>query len=179
MTTQYKKAWKYLIESRRYIYLATILYIIFFMIGTFQPNLYSEEIRGIMQDDEEMSSLDIFIHNLKIDTIKLITGIAYGIIPIGILIINGYVIGFMMAETTLLSNPFFVLSFIIVAILELPLSFISAGLGLKLGMFIFKKEKIKYIKEITINNLRILILIICPILFISAIIENYLIKTII
>ena len=56
-------------------------------------------------------------------------------------------------------------------IFEIPALILSLGLGLKLGFFIFTKNKKKYLKDNLINSLRVFVYIILPLLIIAAIIE--------
>ena len=60
-------------------------------------------------------------------------------------------------------------------IFELPAVFISLGLGLKLGTFIFQRNKLKAFAEFFWNSLRVFLFIVLPLLIIAAIIEGSLI----
>jgi stage II sporulation protein M len=61
-------------------------------------------------------------------------------------------------------------------IFELPALFLSAGLGLRLGTFIFRKNKLKSLKNYLFESLRVFLFIIFPFLLIAAIIEGILIS---
>jgi uncharacterized membrane protein SpoIIM required for sporulation len=58
----------------------------------------------------------------------------------------------------------------------LPAIFVSFGLGIKFGTFIFYKEKMKHFGEFFINSLRVFIFVVLPLLIIAAIIEGSLIS---
>jgi stage II sporulation protein M len=60
-------------------------------------------------------------------------------------------------------------------IFELPAIFISFGMGLKFGTFLFYKEKMKKFAEFFSNSLRVFVFVILPLLVIAAIIEGSLI----
>jgi uncharacterized membrane protein SpoIIM required for sporulation len=54
----------------------------------------------------------------------------------------------------------------------LPAIFISLGLGLKTGMFIFQKDKIKILKKYLYNSIKVFLLIVIPLLIIAGFIEG-------
>ena len=58
---------------------------------------------------------------------------------------------------------------------ELPALFISIGLGLKLGLFLFIRQPKERFFNYLINSLRVFIFIILPLLLLAAIIEGLLI----
>jgi len=60
-------------------------------------------------------------------------------------------------------------------IFELPAIFISLGIGLKFGTFIFQKNKSESFRRYLWNSLQLFVLIIMPLLIAAAIIEGALI----
>jgi stage II sporulation protein M len=61
-------------------------------------------------------------------------------------------------------------------IFELPAIFISLGLGVKLGMFVFEKDKKKAFIERLRKSFFVFLTIVLPLLVIAAIIEGLLIS---
>ena len=138
---EYGKAISHIRDNKKLIYIAGIIYISFFLIGLLQP-VFSEEVRGI--DIKDKTSLEIFFNNFYIDFfLKLLMGATF-FVPISLLIFNGYVIGFMMADAIPFLNVGFLLSFLTIAFLELSMGFISAGLGMKLGVNLITGEYKKF-----------------------------------
>ena len=98
-----------------------------------------------------------------------------GIYPVVATIANGFILGFV-ASMAVSSEGFFVLWRIFPhGIFELPAIFISFGLGLKIGTFIFQKKKFESFKKYFMNSLKVFLFIIIPLLIIAAIIEGGLI----
>ena len=89
--------------------------------------------------------------------------------------INGYVLGFV-AYLVVNSDGILVLWRLFPhGIFELPAIFISLGLGLKVGTFIFQKKKFESLKKYSLNSLRVFLFIVLPLLIIASIIEGSLI----
>jgi uncharacterized membrane protein SpoIIM required for sporulation len=61
-------------------------------------------------------------------------------------------------------------------VFELPAVFISLALGVKLGMFIFSREKGKEFMRRARNSMIIFVCIVIPLLIIAAVIEGLLIS---
>jgi stage II sporulation protein M len=117
----------------------------------------------------------IFFNNLLVSFLGIIFGIILGIVPIMLIITNGYVVGYV-ARISVEVQGFAVLWKLVPhGIFELPAIFISLGIGLKLASSLFSKEADK----VFINRLKLAIktffLLILPLLLIAAIIEGCLI----
>ena len=90
-------------------------------------------------------------------------------------IVNGYILGFVMLKSVQANGALVLWKLLPHGIFELPALFISLGLGVKLGAFIFKKNKIKTLKIYLFESARVFVFVILPLLFIAAIIEGSLI----
>ena len=102
----------------------------------------------------------------------MIFGVLLGIFPIIAAIANGYLLGFV-ASISVGNVGFLVLWRLLPhGIFELPAIFISLGLGLKFGTFIFQKRKLESFKEFFWSSLRVFLLIVIPLLVIAGIIEG-------
>ena len=105
----------------------------------------------------------------------MVSGILFGIYPLFATIANGFILGFV-ASISVSEVGFLVLWRILPhGIFELPAIFISFGLGLKIGSFIFQKKKFKSLKNYSLNSLKVFVFIIIPLLIIAAVIEGALI----
>lgn len=182
---EYRKSWKYIKESKKFIYLVIVIFLLFFLLGFFIPTpefLYDEImklIKELLEKTQNMSQLDligfIIYNNAKSSFLSIILGIFLGIFPILDAITNGYILGFV-SSFSVGSGGFLSLWRILPhGIFELPAIFISLGLGVKIGMFVFQKGKIKTFKNYLINSLKVFLLIVIPLLIIAGIIEGTLI----
>ncbi len=182
---EYKQCWKYLRESRKFIYGVVILFFWFSLIGFFVPasDALTQEIlkfiEGLLEMTRGMSGFEltefIFLNNVQSGLIGMIFGVLLGIIPILATIVNGYLLGFV-ANMSVAENGILSLWRILPhGIFELPAIFLSFGLGIKLGTFILQKKKIESFKDYFLNSLRVFFFVILPLLIVAAIIEGVLI----
>lgn len=183
---EYKKSLNYIKDSRDFIYSVVIVFFIFVLIGFFvpPPEVLAEQILKIIEDliekTQDMSQWKlinfIFLNNLKSSFLGLVLGVFLGILPIIFTVFNGYLLGFV-ALIAVESGGFLTLWRILPhGVFELPAVFISLGLGLKLGTFIFQKNKFLSFRDFLLNSLRVFLLIVLPLLIVAAIIEGSLIS---
>lgn len=183
---EYRKSWAYIKESKKFIYFVILLFLIFSFIGFFipAPDFLSKYIisylKSLLEQTKDFSNFDwikfIFFNNLKSSFFAVIFGVFFGIFPFFGAIVNGYLLGFV-ASMSVADGGFLVLWRILPhGIFELPAIFISLGLGLRLGSFIFEKKKKNSFKMFFLNSLRVFFYIILPLLIIAAIIEGNLIS---
>jgi stage II sporulation protein M len=184
-SVNYKLSWDYLKETKKFIFFIIGIFFFFSLIGFFVP--VPEQIRqeildivkNLFEKTEGMNQLEminfIFLNNLKSSFFGLFLGIFFGIFPILSSLINGYVLGFV-ALLSVEENGFSVLWKLLPhGIFELPAVFISLGMGLKFGTFLFKKNKKKKFFDIFFNSVRVFIFVVIPLLIIAAVIEGTLI----
>jgi stage II sporulation protein M len=178
----YIDSWNYLKESKKFIFTIVLVFFVFVLIGFIfsAPDTLAQKILELVQEilekTEGMGLLEltwfIFWNNIRVSFIGMISGILFGIFPILTGISNGYMLGFI-SNIVAGGEGFFSLWKILPhGIFELPAVFISLGLGLKLGMFIFKKQKVIYLKKNLYRSLNTFFLIVLPLLIIAAIIES-------
>ena len=179
---EYKKSWNYLKDSKNFIYVIVAVFFIFVLIGFFVPAPDSlakqilKFIEELLEKTQGMSQLElirfIFFNNLQSSFYGMIFGVLLGIFPIIAAIANGYLLGFV-ASISVGNVGFLVLWRLLPhGIFELPAIFISLGLGLKFGTFIFQKRKLESFKEFFWSSLRVFLLIVIPLLVIAGIIEG-------
>lgn len=178
----YVQSWKYIKESRHFIYSIIILFLFFSLLGFFFPvpeNISAyimEFIEELLRKIEGMSPGElikfIFLNNIQGSFFGMIFGILLGIFSLTSVILNGYVLGFVAAESVRGSGILILLRLLPHGIFELPALFLSLGLGLKLGAFIFQKNKLKSLQRYVWESFRVFLFVIIPLLIIAAIIEG-------
>lgn len=182
---EYKKSWEYIKDSRNFIYVVMILFFVFLLVGFFVPapqviqDKIMDFIKELLEQTKNMSQSElirfIILNNVKSTFFGIALGIFFGIYPVVGTIVNGYLLGFVSLLSVNNGGIITLLKLFPHGIFELPAVFIALGLGLKLGTFIFKKDKSKSFKEYLINSIRIFFLIILPLLILAGIIEGSLI----
>ena len=179
---KYVFAWNYLKESKKFILIVALIFLIFALIGFIVPapepltQKILEFLKEILEKTQGMNFLElfwfIFWNNLKVSFIGILSGILFGIFPLLTSVANGYLLGFVSSLVTLEESFLSLWRILPHGIFELPAVFISLGLGLKIGMFIFQKKRIKYLKKNLYDSLAVFFLIVLPLLVIAALIES-------
>ena len=182
---QYSKSWDYINESKNYIFIIIAIFVLFFLFAFFVSpsqdiqNSLMTFLQELLEKTKDYNQLEmtlfLFFNNLQSSFFGFIFGLLFGIFPILSAIINGYVVGFVSALSVESSGILSLLSLLPHGIFELPAVFISLGMGLRFGTFIFKKNIKKYFIYFFSNGLRVFIFVVIPLLFIAAIIEGALI----
>jgi len=182
---EYKKSWDYLKESKNYIWIVVGIFVFFCLVGFFVPapqflvDKLMEFIKELLSKTEGMGAFElirfIFFNNIQSSFFSIVLGFFLGIFPVIATISNGYVVGFISLLAVNGEGFSSLWRLLPHGIFELPAIFISFGLGLKFGTFIFKKNKLESFKEYFYNSLRVFVLIVLPLLIVAAIIEGVLI----
>jgi stage II sporulation protein M len=180
----YQQSFNYLKDSKPYIYSVIIIFLIFVLIGFFLPpppailNTILEFIQDLLEQTQDMGAFEliwfIFSNNIKVSLLGILLGILFGAIPIALSITNGYLLGFVSSIAVMNEGTWSLWKIFPHGIFELPAVFISLGLGLRLGLFLFFEKK-KSFKTNLLNVLRIFLLIVIPLLIIAAFIEGWLV----
>lgn len=182
LSREYKKCWKYISDSKKFIFFIAFIFFVFSLVSFLfpVPKILSEQIlkiiNEILKETEGLSRLNliayIIFNNIQSSFFGILLGFALGIFPLFYAIVNGYVLGFISAISVQTTGYSSLLQLLPHGIFEFPAIFISLGIGLKFGTFIFQKDKKKSFKNYLINSLRIFLLIILPLLLIAGIIEG-------
>ena len=182
---EFNKSLNYIKESKNFIYIVIGIFFFFAFIGFFipTPDSISEQllkfIQELMEKTSGMNQFEliqyIFLNNLQSSFFGLVLGVFFGVFPIITTIVNGYILGFVSIKVVSIEGIFVLWRLIPHGIFELPAVFISLGLGLKFGSFMFQKKKFDALKDYFINSLRVFFFIVFPLLVIAAIIEGSLI----
>ncbi len=182
---EYSEVFAYLRESKNFIVFVIGFFLLSAVIGYFispPEGIYTRlidymrEMVGLVQGKSlpEMI-IFLFMNNVKSSFFGLLFGVLFGVFPVIATFINGYFLGFV-SNLTIRSEGVFVLWRILPhGIFELPAVFISFGLGIKLGTFIFQEKSREAFVDYLWNSIRVFLLVILPLLIIAAIIEGILI----
>ncbi len=179
---EYKNSWNYLKKSKNFIYIIIAVFFVFVLIGFFVPapnSLVEQILKFIEELIEQTKGMSqgglikfIFLNNLQSSFYGMMFGVLIGIFPIIAAIANGYLLGFVFL-ISVENGGFLVLWRLLPhGIFEFPAIFISLGLGLKLGTFVFQERKLESFKEYFFNSLRVFFLIVIPLLLIAGVIEG-------
>ena len=182
----YIESWNYVKDSRNFIYITIAVFLFFFLVGFFvqSPKILEEKIlefiRDLLLKTEGMSPFQlisfIFFNNLKSSFIGMLFGIIFGIFPVVTSLTNGYLLGFVAEKTVAEEGVVVLWRLFPHGIFELPALFISLGLGIKLGTFIFKRNKLETLGAYISKSIKAFFFIVIPLLIIAAVIEGVLIS---
>lgn len=176
-----KEIFLFLKESKKFIYASFFIFfsslIFSYFVSTSLDFYLKNLIENIIQNTKNLSGIGLFLfifqNNLKTSFFGMIFGLAFGVIPIFLLFINGYVVGYVLRITP--KNFLYILVRLLPhGIFELPAVFISFGMGIKIGASLLNKDK-KIILENLRKSLEVFIFLVLPLLFIAALIETTLI----
>ncbi|MEX2017628.1 MAG: stage II sporulation protein M [Candidatus Pacearchaeota archaeon] len=185
LTENYSKSWKFIKESRKFIYSIIAVFFAFALFGFFipAPESIAQEIMRILEqilrETEGLSQFElirfIFLNNIQSSFFGVFLGVFLGIFPIFFAVFNGYVLGFV-ADIAVDAGGFGVLWRLLPhGIFELPAIFISLGMGVRFGISVLKIRNIKTLKEHLYDLVRAFVLVVLPLLIIAALIEGSLI----
>ncbi len=179
---EYGECWGYIKDSKKFIYAILVIFFGFAIIGFFvpAPDYLIEQIMKFIEEllkrTEGLSAGQlirfIFFNNVQSSFFGMIFGVVLGIFPVLAAISNGYLLGFVSAFSVSSQGVLSLWKLLPHGIFELPAIFISLGLGLKLGSFIFQKKKFEMFKKNLMNSLRVFLLVIIPLLIFAGIIEG-------
>lgn len=174
---------RYLAESRYYVYITALLFLFFGIFGfIFSEKLtfLNEIIRELVSKASMLNGLDvglyIFANNTQSALIGLISGLLFGIFPFFNIVLNGTVIGYVIAIVSRESSFLEIWKLLPHGIFELPAIFISLGLGLKLGAFVFAARPWTTLKQRLYYSMLVFLFFVLPLMAVAAIIEGYLIE---
>jgi stage II sporulation protein M len=120
--------------------------------------------------------LVIFLNNAVKSLFAIVLGAGFGIIPIIFVGGNGIILGLIANEVSKQQGIVFVLAALVPhGIIEIPMILISAGLGLRLGYFMYLslRGQKKDMRSELAGSLRLYMRLIMPLLFVSAMIETF------
>lgn len=179
----YKESLQFIKESRKYIYLAGGIFLFFFLCGFFlqvpadTEKLLLDSIRQIAEKFVGLNAFEtiwaIFFNNLNVSFLIILSGIFFGIIPLFMLLSNGFIVGFVAQKVVSAEGLLTLWKLLPHGIFEIPAVLISAGLGIKIGFEILSKKG--SFRDNVRKSFLSFVLIVIPLLIIAAIIEGSLI----
>lgn len=180
------RSWDYIKESQNYIYVIIGVFVFSILIGAFVqfPESFVQKIISYLQElllqTQGLSWFQltkfIFLNNVQSSFVGMIFGIVLGIYSVITSLANGFILGFVSLLAVREGGVSVLWKILPHGIFELPALFISLGMGLKLGTFIFQKKKIESFKKYLLNSLRVFVFVVLPLLVVAAIIEGILIS---
>lgn len=180
----YLRCLKYLKEIRWHFVGSLGIFSLLFLVGFLFPIFFREEIISLIS--ELMISIEgknfyelttfILLNNTKVSLVAMASGLFIGIFPLLTLIFNGYILGFVARESVELQGIQILWRLLPHGIFELPAVFLSTGIGLKIGLDLFKKDWKKKLKHNFKEGARFFVLVVIPLLIIAAVIEGFLIS---
>ena len=184
--SNFKFGLQYIKNLKNYCLIILFLFLLISFFGFFFPYFFKEQIikliTELLEKTKDLGPLElisfIIANNIKSAFFGMIFGVFFGIISLGVVVINGYVLGFVIKETVSLEGFSVLFRLVPHGIFELPAVIISLALGLKLGMFLFIYKGKNKSKEFLIwlkDSVRVFIFVIIPLLVIAGIIEGILI----
>jgi stage II sporulation protein M len=178
---------KYVWELRLYILAAVAIFVAFYALGylvavsvpevsdTFMSS-FKEEVTPLKELSPVGLMLGIFANNAVKCLLVIILGIAFGIVPAFFMLANGLVLGIVIGVTMARTSLLYVLVGVVPhGLIELPMVFISAAIGLKLGVAALRAlfGKKDGLKDKIVEGLLIYAVWIFPLLFLAAFVETF------
>lgn len=179
----YSACWEFLNESKWHVVFAIGIFMLVFLIGFIYPFFLRQEIfewiEKLILSLEGKSTLEIivfiFFNNIKASFFAIVTGIGLGILPLIIVVVNGYLLGFVARESAMVGGIGVLWQLVPHGIFELPAILLSIGIGFKIGADLFRKDVREKLKHNFKEGLRFFLFVIFPLLLIAGIIEGILI----
>lgn len=188
ISDQYKLAFKFLKDIKWFVVFSFGLFMFLFIFGFAYPYFFSDEIlkylKEVISSTEGMSTAQlvifIFLNNLKASFFAFALGITFAVMPLALIVVNGYVLGFVSRLVASQEGITILWRLLPHGIFELPAIIFSVGIGTKIGFDLLNLKK--GVRKTLLNNyaegLRFFVLVVIPFLIIAAIIEGILIKII-
>lgn len=173
---------RYLGESKNYVWAVALIFSVGILGGVIFSDSLSvldEFLRDLVKQIEGLSTFGVILfileNNLKSSLFGIIFGVVLGIFPIISAVSNGLILGYVAKMAVLKVGVWELWRIFPHGIFELPAIFISLALGMKLGMFVFSKNRWKTFVERAVNSLIVFLCVVVPLLIVGAIIEGLLI----
>jgi stage II sporulation protein M len=185
------KGFKYLKDSDNYVAVVAGVFVLFFMFGFVFPYVAPaevlepvlEEVRKLIKELIEKTEGKgftgmfgfIFGNNVAIAFIAIMSGFLLAIVPVFLLMSNGFMIGLISSLITAEAGFLSLWRLFPHGIFEIPAIIISFAIGIRFGAFILRDDKLKAFKFRLLGSARVFFLIVVPLLVVAAIIESVLI----
>lgn len=182
---------KYVHDIRYFIYVIVMVFAVFtifgYLIAVASPDVtnavistFEEQVSPLKELSPIGLMLGIFLNNAEKCLMVMLLGVVFGIVPLVFIIANGLIIGIVVGATLAETSLLYVLVGIVPhGIVEMPMVFISAAIGLKLGYSVIMallRRNVDILKDIK-DALLIFFFWIMPLLLLSAFIETFVTAT--
>jgi len=118
----------------------------------------------------------IFVNNAVKMFLSVLLGFALGLVPLGFILLNGFVLGIFAHYQTVENGALFVIAGLTPhGIIEIPMLIISSAVGMKIGYVAFqalRSEPVDLKAEI-IRGIKFYIHWLLPLIFLAAVIETF------
>jgi len=184
--SNFKFGLQYTKNLKGYFLIVLFLFFLISLFGFFFPYFFKEQIikliTELLEKTKDLGPLElisfIIANNIKSAFFGMIFGVFFGIVSLGVVVVNGYVLGFVIKKTVAVGGFSVLFRLVPHGIFEIPAVVISLALGLKLGMFLFVYKGKNKTKEFLVwlrDSVRVFVFIVVPLLVIAGIIEGVLI----
>lgn len=176
-------------NSRNYIYFSFILFVVIGLIGFFYPHIFTDKInemiKNLVDQTKGLGPIGmisyIITNNIRSAFFAFLFGVLFGVVPMGILVVNGYVLGYVASKATNVGGISVLWRLFPHGIFEIPAIMISIGLGIRIGLFLFiykgkSKDMGEEYKKWFIDSIKSFVFVVIPLLVIAGIIEGSLIS---
>jgi stage II sporulation protein M len=177
----------YVYRLRWYLLTVVAVFAIFMALGYIvavtQPSFTDQTISGFKEEVgplKQTSALGLMLGIFENNVIKcflvVVLGLALGIAPLLFMMANGIVIGIVIGATLARAGLLYVMVGVLPhGVIEMPMVFLSAAIGLKLGFDVIRAlvlKKVHLWKDIR-EGLLMFIFWIAPLLFVAAFMETF------
>jgi len=169
-------------NNRKYCYFVLLTLFSCSLIGFMIPGIGKEMqdqiidslVSGISDKNLFQIILFIIFTNLKSSLLGIIFGVFFGIFPVFAAAINGYFLGAVLNGAIEKSTPYILWKILPHGIFEIPAICIAYGLGLRIGLSLFRKNRMKNIVISYKEAILVFFFIILPLLLLAGTIEGLL-----
>jgi stage II sporulation protein M len=178
---KYSELWQFIKQSKKFFYTILGIFLITLVVGFAFPHFFAEilqeMIRELIEKTKDLGFTEMFAfiiyNNIKTSFLGLIFGLIFGLFPLFLAALNGYLLGFVSRIVYTENGISDLWKILPHGVFELPAFFLSLTLGLQLGYVLFLKTR--DFKRVLKSSLETFIYIIIPLLLIAGIIETGLI----
>lgn len=138
---------RYLIEIKYHIATSMLLFLISILVGYMFAPLFAPEgmesmgvlhwiFEQLMKLPPELAVVAVYLNNLKTAAIAVLSGIGFGLLPIFVIVENGFVVGlasYLAMEFGGKSPYEIILSLVPHGLIEVPMIVLSVACGMRIG----------------------------------------------
>lgn len=176
------RALSYLNESKGFVFASFFIFVLSAILGFIfveRLSFFDALLKGIFAQVEGLSGFRliafIFYNNVTSAFFGLFFGFFLGIFSFFNIMLNGALVGYVLARTSETQGFGLVWRLVPHGIFELPAIFIATGLGMRLGATFFSHKWKKILKGRVLDSARVFLVVIVPLLIVAAVIEGLLI----